>query len=120
MRQFQIDPSYLVTITCTRTTSFVVDPENPTPEELIMVLRNEHQMTSHWVEDHPEFTKLRNELEQLGYIKTERSWWNGDRVLQPFVLNNVLFHTADKFVSASPMKYHLAYELSKYKVDISL
>lgn len=47
--------------------------------------------------DHPKFAALRNKLEKLGYIKTWREIWNGDRVLKPFVLNGVKFKKGDQF-----------------------
>lgn len=55
--------------------------------------------------DHPGFTRLRTELEQRGYIKVERGWINGDRVLRRFRLNNVWFEEDDKFPCASAIAY---------------
>lgn len=51
-------------------------------------------------QDHPAFTSLRNRLEKEGYIKTERSWLNGDRVTKPFYLNNMYFEIGERFSSA--------------------
>lgn len=55
-----------------------------------------------WIssEDHPAFTSLRNRLEKDGYIKTERSWSNGDRVTKPFYMNNMYFEIGEQFSCA--------------------
>lgn len=53
--------------------------------------------------DHPKFTEVRDWLEQHGYIKTERSWSNGDRVLEPFYLNDHRFDKGDVFPCAPAM-----------------
>lgn len=60
--------------------------------------------------DHPAFTELRDRLEREGYIKTERSWLNGDRVLKPFYLNNMYFDVGEQFSCAPAMggKYDIA------------
>lgn len=50
--------------------------------------------------DHPKFTELRDKLEQEGYIKTERLYWNGDRVLKPFILNGMAFNLHENFYCA--------------------
>ena len=57
--------------------------------------------------DHDEFTKLREQLGKDGYITIERGWWNGDRVVKPFYLNDVKFSKGDKFCCASAMKWTL-------------
>lgn len=53
--------------------------------------------------DHPAFAALRNHLEGRGYIETQRTCGNGDRVLKPFYLNGKYFERGDKFLSASAM-----------------
>lgn len=53
--------------------------------------------------DHPKFTELRDKLEREGYIKTQRSWWNGDSVLKKFILNGMPFKVGDKFPCASAL-----------------
>lgn len=50
--------------------------------------------------DHPSFTKLRNHLEKEKLISVERSYSNGDRVLEYFFLNNCLMKPGDKFLCA--------------------
>jgi hypothetical protein len=54
--------------------------------------------------DHPGFTRLRDELENKGYIKTERNCWNGDTVLKAFRLNDHWFEEGDTFPCAAAMK----------------
>ena len=58
-------------------------------------------------EDHVIFKQLRERLGELGLIEIERGWCNGDRVLEPFKLNDKLFEVGDKFLSAGAMSYHL-------------
>ena len=41
--------------------------------------------------------------------KTERSWWNGDRVLKGFRLNEFCFKKGDKFACAGAMKGAISY-----------
>jgi hypothetical protein len=53
--------------------------------------------------DHPEFTKLRNRLCELGYISIEHSWINGDKVLVPFKLNKLDFEKGEQFPCASAL-----------------
>lgn len=57
--------------------------------------------------DHPAFTALREHLGREGFIKIERGWLNGDRVLKAFYLNDVFFDVGKKFVCADAMKYTL-------------
>jgi hypothetical protein len=81
--------------------------------ELEMVYRLKYgPMTSTWFEDHPEFLKLRDKLEAEGFIKTQRSWSNGDTVVKPFTLNGQKFKKGDRFLCAPAMKHHIT---SKFK-----
>ena len=50
--------------------------------------------------NHPMFESTRNWLERSGYIETQRSWVNGDRVIKPFYFNNVLMEVGATFYSA--------------------
>jgi hypothetical protein len=102
LRQFTIDESYICTVTVITEQDFIKDRNNPTDDDLIKILKGEDKgfrSTSH--KDHDEFTKLRNQLEELGYIETQRSWWNGDRVLKSFKLNEWTFRKGHKFCSAT-------------------
>jgi len=75
----------------------------PTAEETLEILKGKGgwRITGH--EDHPEFAKLRDLLEQLGYIKTERSWTNGDQVTRAFKLNGFIFSKGIQFSCAAAM-----------------
>ena len=53
--------------------------------------------------DHPAFTALREHLGATGRIKIERNWCNGDRVTNPFYLNDKFFDNGDQFSCASAM-----------------
>ena len=68
--------------------------------------------------DHPAFSALRNTLENRGYIKTERSWSNGDYVTKPFFLNRIYFEEGDKFYCAAAMKWQLQKVCMKHSVSI--
>lgn len=63
--------------------------------------------SSHGTIDHPSFAKLRKWLAQDGLIHMETGWVNGDRVLEEFYINDVLFKVGEKFPSASAIKYTL-------------
>ena len=58
-------------------------------------------------DEHQVFKNLRDQLEAEGYIRTQRSSWNGDRVLKPFRLNDKVFNTGSTFYSAAALKYQL-------------
>lgn len=75
--------------------------ENPTEEDLVMVLKGKGDCSSHSSDDHPEFKKLRDELETAGFIETQRRWWNGDSVLKPFSINGAKFKKNDQFPSGA-------------------
>lgn len=102
---FDIDPEYLTSVTVRQVYYRAKDPSNPTPEELFAIIKDGPiSMTSTGSDDHPEFKLLRNKLEKLGYIKCERSWWNGDRVLKPFTINKMLkFKKNEQFSCGSAM-----------------
>jgi hypothetical protein len=102
MMKFTINPDYLTSIT------IHIDhiKSLPEDEQLIAKLKG-HQFSSTRSKDHPEFAKLRERLGEEGFIKIERGWWNGDRVIKPFQLNAKKFKTGDKFCSASAIKWDL-------------
>lgn len=101
---FTISEEYICDVTVKHEHDFIKDRANPTHEELIMVLKGCDKAYSLSNKDHDEFTKLRDQLEELGYIKTERGWWNGDRVLKPFYLNGWRFKKNHKFPSAPALR----------------
>ena len=100
---FTIDEQYLTDVSVRTERSMLTDPENPTPDDLIRILKGHHKMIAVSAVDHDEFTKLRNRLEELGYIKIQRSWWNGDTVLKPFTLNGYRFGKNVRFPCAAAL-----------------
>ena len=50
--------------------------------------------------DHPSFAAMRDRLEALEYIVTERRGWNMDYVIKPFVFNGHNYYEGDEFFSA--------------------
>lgn len=101
---FTIPEEYITDVTVHTEHDFISDRNNPTHEDLIKILKGYDKGSSIYSKDHDEFTKLRNQLEELGYIKTQRSWWNGDVVLKPFKLNEWRFKKNHKFPCASVLK----------------
>ena len=102
--KFEIDEAYICDVIVHTEYDLIKDRSNPTDEELIKILKGWDKSVSFSNKDHDEFTKLRNQLEELGYIKTERGWWNGDRVLKPFQLNEWKFRKGQQFPSAAAMR----------------
>ena len=103
LKQFFIDEQYICDVTVRTEHDFIKDRNNPTHEDLIRILKGHDKMISIGNKDHDEFTKLRNQLEELGYIKTERGWWNGDTILKSFKLNEWTFRKGHKFPCAAAM-----------------
>ena len=104
LKQFTIDESYICDVIVRTEYDYIVDRKNPTPDEIIMAIKGCDRGYSISSKDHDEFTKLRNQLEELGYIKTQRSWWNGDRVLKGFKLNEWTFLKGEKFCCAAALR----------------
>ena len=78
-------------------------------EELIKVLKGEDRCSSIRSVDHPEFNALREKLGAEGYIKIQRSWWNGDFVTKDFTLNDVKFCKGDQFLSGAAILHGIKY-----------
>lgn len=108
--EFTIDDQFLKDVTTIEKHSKFDGRDDLTPEELVEVLEGRDTWTIRGSKDHPVFANLRNVLESLGFIRTERSWCNGDRVLEPFKLNGIIFGVGDKFPSAAAMSGHLKFE----------
>lgn len=104
LKQFTIDESFICDVTVRTEYDFVKDRNNPTHDDIIKILKGYTKSYSISNKDHDEFTKLREELGSLGYIEIQRGWWNGDRVLKSFKLNEWTFRKGHKFYSASAMK----------------
>ena len=104
LRTFFIDEQYITDVTVKTEYDKIKDRNNPTHEDIIKILKGCDRSFSISNKDHDEFTKLRNQLEELGYIKTERQWWNGDRVTKSFKLNEWTFRKGHQFPSAGAMR----------------
>jgi hypothetical protein len=104
LRTFTIDEQYICDVTVRTEHDFIKDRNRPTNEDIIKILKGWDKSVSISNKDHDEFTKLRNQLEELGYIETQRGWWNGDRVLKSFKLNEWTFRKGHKFPCAAAMR----------------
>ena len=104
LKQFIIDESYITDVSVRIEHDFIKDRNNLTNDDLIKILKGYDVSVSVSSKDHDEFTKLRNLLEKLGYIETQRSWWNGDRVIKSFKLNGWCFRKGHRFPCAGAMK----------------
>lgn len=109
MKEFFIDENFITDVTVRTEIDFIKDRSNPTPEDLFNILKGYDKGVSISNKDHDEFTKLRNQLEEEGYIETERRWWNGDRILKSFKLNGFILRKGHKFFCAAAMKGSMEY-----------
>lgn len=105
---FTIDEQYITDVTVRTEHDFIKDRNNPTHDDLIRILMGHDKMVSTGSKDHVEFTRLRDKLEAQGYIRTERSYWNGDTVLKPFYLNGWRFKKGHRFPCAAALKNSIA------------
>jgi hypothetical protein len=101
MKSFNLDEQFFTDV-IVRTNHSVKDLENPTNEELVKVLKGACTISTKNI-DHPEFTNLRNQLAELGLIRIEHGYWNGDRVLKSFILNGKVFKKNTQFPCAAAM-----------------
>jgi hypothetical protein len=101
---FTIPEEYITDVQVVQEYDYIRDRDNPTHEELIKALLGHDKSVTTYSKDHDEFTKLRDQLEAEGYIKTQRGWWNGDVVLKPFYLNGWRFKRNHKFPCAAALK----------------
>jgi len=114
LKEFYLDESLDWNVFYHRTWNSYLVKDTITDEDLVQVLKGKGQCSMTGDDDGPEFKQLRNRLEELGYIRCQRSWWNGDVVLKPFRLNGVVFKKDTQFCSGAAMKYHLQFE-RRYK-----
>jgi hypothetical protein len=106
---FTIDPEYLCSVSIREEwNTYTKNGRVPTAEELLLILQGKGTVTMGSSADHPEFTKLREQLGEQGYISIERGWWNGDRVTKPFTLNGLKFKVGAQFSCAGAMGNHFA------------
>ena len=112
VKNFELNEAYICDVYIHREWSIYqnLPREELTNEQLIKMIKGEDRCSSTHSEDHPEFASLRNTLEEQGYIRCERSWCNGDRVLKTFKLNGVLFRQREQFPSGAAMRHHLEFK----------
>lgn len=104
MKKFKINEEYLTDVTIRKEWNmYIKEGEEISQEDLLKVLAGEGKCSMTHSEDHPEFAKLREQLGAEGYIRIARGQWNGDCVLKPFVLNDMVFKEGDQFSCASAM-----------------
>jgi hypothetical protein len=108
LKEFYIDEQYITDVMVREEHDLVKDRANPTNDDLVLMLKGWDKSVMVYTKDHDEFTKLRNQLEELGYIVTERKWWNGDYVLRSFKLNGWTFRKDQKFPCAAAIQNSMA------------
>jgi hypothetical protein len=104
--KFTIDPQYICDVTIRKEWGMFdnVHPDDLTHDQLIKIIKGQDRCSMISSQDHPEFAKLRDTLEEQGYIRTQRSWLNGDFVIKPFTLNDIKYKKNDRFLCASALK----------------
>ena len=110
--RFEIDEKYLCQVNIVKEWGMYdhIPFNELTHEQLIKIIKGEDRYRSTSHDDHPEFSELRNKLEKEGFIKCERGWWNGDRVLKPFTLNGARFRKDEKFCSGAAIKWDVEHK----------
>lgn len=99
MKKFHIDPEFLTSVLDnTYRSDYIRDL--PKEEQCEQLLKHGNNIVRQGIKDHPEFAELREQLGRDGYIRIERSWWNGDLVLKEFSLNGYTFNKGTSFLSA--------------------
>jgi hypothetical protein len=105
---FTISEEYICDVTVRTEYDWIKDRNNPTHDDIIKVLKGTDKSFSTSNIDHDEFTKLRDQLEEQGYITTSRNSWNGDTVLKEFYLNGWRFKKNHRFPCAAALKISIA------------
>lgn len=107
MKEFILDEAYFTDVIERKEWNmYTANGRVPTDEELLLILQGKGNMSITGSKDHPEFAKLRTQLDMEGYIRIEPGWINGDRVLKPFMLNGYKFKEGEQFSSAAAMGIH--------------
>jgi hypothetical protein len=101
---FTIDEAYICDVTVRTEHDFIKDRNNPTHDDLIKILKGHDKSLSISNKDHDEFTRLRDLLEEQGYIRTVRNCWNGDTIIKEFYLNGWRFKKNHRFPCAAALK----------------
>lgn len=105
--KFYLNEEFITDETVIKKGNTILDKGSVSNQDLISLIKGEGYWSTVSHQDHPEFTKLRDQLEQEGYIRTERNFWNGDSVIKPFYFNDVKFKAGDTFYCAVAMKGHI-------------
>jgi hypothetical protein len=103
LKNFEIDEQFLTDVTIRTEFTHLDNPDDPTHEDLIKIIKGRDKTVMIGNKDHDEFTKLRDQLEELGYIKTVRNSWNGDQVTKSFKLNGWYFRKGCRFPCATAL-----------------
>lgn len=104
MREFTILKEYLTDVSDNYVKYRYDSTKKLTNEQLVDIVVNGNILyQSFGRKDHPEFAKLRNQLEELGYIRTSRNSSNGDIVLKSFKLNDTIFRKNTTFYCAAAL-----------------
>jgi len=109
LKDFYLDETLEWHITTHREWNSYLSKETVTDEDLVEVIKGHGGCSITGSDDGPEFKALRNQLEEMGYIKCERNWWNGDRVIRTFRLNGLRFKKDTQFSSGAALKFHLEF-----------
>lgn len=109
--KIDIDQSFLTSINIRKEWGMYdhIAADDLTPEQVFKIIKGEDRCSTLRDDDHPEFARLRNSLEQQGYIKTQRNSWNGDHVTKTFTFNGARFKKGEQFPCACAMSGHLKY-----------
>ena len=116
LKEFYLDESLDWNITTYQEwNSYLVNDATITDDALVELIKGKGKCSMTGSDDGPEFKALRNQLEADGFIECQRSWWNGDRVLKPFVLNGHKFKKNEQFGSGAALKSHIDFARSYKK-----
>jgi hypothetical protein len=106
MKEFFINAEDCISITIKEVLS-KTDPSEMTGNEMMNFIKYGPTILTK-TEENPKFLVLRNQLEDEGYIKTERAWWNGDTVLKPYKLNGKIFKKGWQFPCGDAIVYRIS------------
>ena len=116
LKEFYLDESLAWDITTYQEwNSYLVNDATVTDDALVELIKGKGKCSITGSDDGPEFKALRNQLEADGFIECQRSWWNGDRVLKPFVLNGHKFKKYEQFSCGAALKLHIDFARSYKK-----
>ena len=115
LKEFYLDESIEWHVTTHRKWNSYLVKETVTDEDLVEVIKGHGDCSITGSDDGPEFKALRNQLEELGYIHCQRSWWNGDRVLKSFRLNGCKFKKNEQFCCGAALKFHMEFRRKRKK-----